>query len=157
MIRESHGKTEELGKRPIPVPLCPPQIPHGMTRAWTRVSEIRCRRLTTWAIARSPGQLRLGTTTFHGRVLKSTACVVPKRPAAETRYRPTFQLRTRQYIPEDSELHTRRRENLKSHMTHGVFKSFWARQWTTLYVTSKESNVKQSRYTPWRSLGGEEV
>jgi hypothetical protein len=24
-------------------------------------------------------------------------------------------LRTRQYIPEDSELHTRRRENLKSH------------------------------------------
>jgi hypothetical protein len=26
-----------------------------------------------------------------------------------------IQLRTRQYIPEDSELHTRRRENLKSH------------------------------------------
>jgi hypothetical protein len=26
------------------------------------------------------------------------------------------QLRTRQCIPEDSELHTRRRENLKSHM-----------------------------------------
>jgi hypothetical protein len=26
------------------------------------------------------------------------------------------QLRTRQYIPEDSELHTRRRENLKSHI-----------------------------------------
>jgi hypothetical protein len=27
-----------------------------------------------------------------------------------------IKLRTRQYIPEDSELHTRRRENLKSHM-----------------------------------------
>jgi hypothetical protein len=26
-----------------------------------------------------------------------------------------IQFRTRQYIPEDSELHTRRRENLKSH------------------------------------------
>jgi hypothetical protein len=26
-----------------------------------------------------------------------------------------IQLRTRQYIPEDAELHTRRRENLKSH------------------------------------------
>jgi hypothetical protein len=26
-----------------------------------------------------------------------------------------IQLRTRQYIPEDSELYTRRRENLKSH------------------------------------------
>jgi len=28
-----------------------------------------------------------------------------------------IQLRTRQYIPEDSELHTRRRENLKSHVS----------------------------------------
>jgi hypothetical protein len=28
-----------------------------------------------------------------------------------------IQLRTRQYIPEDSELHTRRRENLKSHIS----------------------------------------
>jgi hypothetical protein len=27
-----------------------------------------------------------------------------------------IQLRTRQYIPEDSELHTRRRENMKSHV-----------------------------------------
>jgi hypothetical protein len=27
-----------------------------------------------------------------------------------------IQLRTRQYIPEDSELHTRRRENSKSHI-----------------------------------------
>jgi hypothetical protein len=27
-----------------------------------------------------------------------------------------IQLRTRQYIPEDSELHTRRRENLKYHV-----------------------------------------
>jgi hypothetical protein len=30
-----------------------------------------------------------------------------------------IQLRTRQYIPEDSELHTRRRENLKSHIYEG--------------------------------------
>jgi hypothetical protein len=29
-----------------------------------------------------------------------------------------IQLRTRQYIPEDSELHTRRRENLKSHIDY---------------------------------------
>jgi hypothetical protein len=31
-----------------------------------------------------------------------------------------IQLRTRQNIPEDSELHTRRRENLKSHKRAGV-------------------------------------
>jgi len=32
-----------------------------------------------------------------------------------------IQLRTRQYIPEDSELHTRRRENLKSHIGYFVW------------------------------------
>jgi hypothetical protein len=32
-----------------------------------------------------------------------------------------IQLRTRQYIPEDSELHTRRRENLKSHRVMLVY------------------------------------
>jgi hypothetical protein len=38
-----------------------------------------------------------------------------------TECRPTFQLRTRQHIPEDSELHTRCRENLKSHTICTVF------------------------------------
>jgi hypothetical protein len=46
------GKTEELGEKPVPVPLCPPQIPHGLTRAWTQASAVRGRRLTTWAMAR---------------------------------------------------------------------------------------------------------
>jgi hypothetical protein len=46
------GKTEELGEKPVPVPLCPPQIPHGLTRAWTRASAVRDRRLPTWAMAR---------------------------------------------------------------------------------------------------------
>jgi hypothetical protein len=32
-----------------------------------------------------------------------------------------IQLRTRQYVPEDSELHTHRRENLKSHMFEFMF------------------------------------
>jgi hypothetical protein len=32
-----------------------------------------------------------------------------------------IQLRARQYIPEDSELHTRRRENLKSHKSFEYF------------------------------------
>jgi hypothetical protein len=46
------GKTEVLGKKPVPVPLCPPQIPHGLTRDWTRASAVRGRRLTAWAMAR---------------------------------------------------------------------------------------------------------
>jgi hypothetical protein len=32
-----------------------------------------------------------------------------------------IELRTRQYIPEDSELHTRHLENLKSHMSSEMF------------------------------------
>jgi hypothetical protein len=46
------GKTEELGEKPVPVPLCPPQIPHGLTQAWTRASAVTGWRLTTWAMAR---------------------------------------------------------------------------------------------------------
>ena len=31
------GKTEVLGEKPVPVPLCPPQIPHGLTRDRTSI------------------------------------------------------------------------------------------------------------------------
>jgi hypothetical protein len=38
-------------RKPVPVPLCPPQIPHDLTRARTRASAVGSRRLTVWAIA----------------------------------------------------------------------------------------------------------
>jgi hypothetical protein len=40
------GKTEELGEKLVPVSLCPPQIPHELTRERTRDSAVRGRRLT---------------------------------------------------------------------------------------------------------------
>jgi hypothetical protein len=46
------GETEELGEKSVPVPLCPPQTPHGLTRARTLASAVRDRRLTTWAMVR---------------------------------------------------------------------------------------------------------
>jgi hypothetical protein len=46
------GKTEELGEKPIPVSLCPPQIPYGLTRDRTRACAVGGRRLTAWAMAR---------------------------------------------------------------------------------------------------------
>jgi hypothetical protein len=46
------GKTEVLGEKPVPAPLCPPQIPHGLTRDWTRASAVIGRLLTAWAMAR---------------------------------------------------------------------------------------------------------
>jgi hypothetical protein len=46
------GKPKYSGQKPVPVPLCPPQIPHGLTRDWTRASAVGGRRLTAWAMAR---------------------------------------------------------------------------------------------------------
>jgi hypothetical protein len=51
------GKTEILGEKPVPVPLCPPHIPHGLTRHRTQSSAVRGRRLTAWATAR-PSDVR---------------------------------------------------------------------------------------------------
>jgi hypothetical protein len=46
------GKTEVLGEKPVPVPLCPPQIPHRLARDLTRAFAVGGRRLTAWAMAR---------------------------------------------------------------------------------------------------------
>jgi hypothetical protein len=40
------GKTKELGDKPVPVPLCPPQIPDGLSSAQTLDSAVRGRQLT---------------------------------------------------------------------------------------------------------------
>jgi hypothetical protein len=45
------------GEKPVPVSLCPPQIPHGLNRDWTRTSAVRSRRLTAWVMARSVASL----------------------------------------------------------------------------------------------------
>jgi hypothetical protein len=37
--------------KPVPVPLCPPEIPHEQTWARTRATEMGSRRLTAWAMA----------------------------------------------------------------------------------------------------------
>jgi hypothetical protein len=46
------GKSEVLGEKLVAVPLCPPQIPHGLTRDRTRTSAVGGRRLSAWAMAR---------------------------------------------------------------------------------------------------------
>jgi hypothetical protein len=39
-------KTEQLGEKPVPAPLCPPQIPHGLAQARTRASAVANMKLT---------------------------------------------------------------------------------------------------------------
>jgi hypothetical protein len=47
------GETEVLGGGgAVPVPLCPPQILHGVTRDRTRASAVGGRRVTAWVTAR---------------------------------------------------------------------------------------------------------
>jgi hypothetical protein len=45
------GKTEVSGEKPVPMPLCPPQILHGLTRDRTRASMVGGQWLTAWAMA----------------------------------------------------------------------------------------------------------
>jgi hypothetical protein len=39
--------------KPAPVPLCPPQIPHDQTRAWTRAAAVGSQWITDWAMVQS--------------------------------------------------------------------------------------------------------
>jgi hypothetical protein len=40
------GENRQPGEKPVPVLLCPPQTPNGLTRDRTRASAVRGRRLT---------------------------------------------------------------------------------------------------------------
>jgi hypothetical protein len=51
VVRYWRGETEKLGEKRVPLPLCPPQIPRGLTRARTWASEVGGQWLTVWAVA----------------------------------------------------------------------------------------------------------
>jgi hypothetical protein len=46
------GKSEVLGEEQPPVPLCPSQISHYLTRGRNPASMVGCRRVTVWVMAR---------------------------------------------------------------------------------------------------------
>jgi hypothetical protein len=64
-------------------------------------------------------QLRTSTDKRAGMKLRFMIALMMKA-ARTSETSVDIQLRTRQNIPEDSELHSRRRENLKSHKRAGV-------------------------------------
>jgi hypothetical protein len=47
-IEIDREKPKYSGKKPVPVPLCSPQIPHRLRWDRTRASAVRGRRLTSW-------------------------------------------------------------------------------------------------------------
>jgi hypothetical protein len=60
------GKPKNSGQKPVPVPLCPPQIPDELTRDRIRASAVGSRRLTPSAMARL--QTELVVTDFFVRI-----------------------------------------------------------------------------------------
>jgi hypothetical protein len=59
------GKTEVLWEKPVPVPLYPPQISHGLTRDRNRASAVGGRRLTAWAMARPTDTVTMWCISFR--------------------------------------------------------------------------------------------
>jgi hypothetical protein len=126
-------KTEELGEKPVPLPLCPPQIPHGLTRARTPASAVRDRRLTTWAMARPRTALQscqqscshlLKMTVFWDVAPTSLVEIDRRFRNAYCRHYQSdesvlYQTAQRN-IPEDNHLHTCRRESSCSSLSREV-------------------------------------
>jgi hypothetical protein len=73
-------KTEELGEKPVPAPLCPPQIPHGLTLHRTRASAVGGGRLTAWAMARPSCFLKTDRFYFCLLLLKPNGQDINKMP-----------------------------------------------------------------------------
>jgi hypothetical protein len=70
------GKAEVLGEKPVPVILCPPQIPRGLTLDRTRASAVGGRRLTAWTMARM--------ISAFTKWMQPSWCVVPFNLRQET-------------------------------------------------------------------------
>jgi hypothetical protein len=62
------GKTEELGENPVPVPLCSPQISHGLTRVQSRASAVRGILKMIWGLRVRYEDLGGMNLAYHGRM-----------------------------------------------------------------------------------------
>jgi hypothetical protein len=66
------GKTKELGEKSVPVPLCPPQIPHGLLWAQTQASAVNC---LSYGMASSHGYAMMTLKLFCDAILTSQITV----------------------------------------------------------------------------------
>jgi hypothetical protein len=79
------GESRRPRRKPVTVPLSPPQIANGPTRARTRSSAVKHRRLTAWDMARPKMKLNRHNTLCTNIILQALAVVVvyfriPKDP-----------------------------------------------------------------------------
>jgi hypothetical protein len=92
--------------------------------------------------------IKLKESTDCGRSSESSGIALMTEAARTSETSADIDLRTRQYIPEDSELHTRRRENLKSHRLT-VFENRVVRR---IFGYTRDEVTRD-----WRKLHNEEV
>jgi hypothetical protein len=67
------GKRKYSGEKPLPVPLCPPHIPHGLTGDRTRASAVRDRRLPWHGLA----TCLYWITATHLHLVLCCVCIEP--------------------------------------------------------------------------------
>jgi hypothetical protein len=66
-------------RKPAPVPLCSPQIPHDLTRARTPAAAVESQRLTAWSMAQPNNQLTTAVFKISSKRW-SYPCNRPWRP-----------------------------------------------------------------------------
>jgi hypothetical protein len=88
-------------RKPDPVPLCPPQVPHDLAWAWPQAAMVGSRELTTWAMAWPLPWLTLQPLIMQVTCFSKTLV--------------DFQQTTHYFIPQDRTLHNHCCENHKSY------------------------------------------
>jgi hypothetical protein len=73
-------------RKPVLVPLCPPQIPHDLTWTRTRAAAVWSRRLTAWAMARPPCLFSAITDKIYVRDGRDNKCQRTRRSIFLTMY-----------------------------------------------------------------------
>jgi hypothetical protein len=81
MIRMGNWST---GRKPVPVPLCPPQIPRDLNWAGTRAAAVESRRLTARTTARPD------TATLNSSLVPFSSCLCPRKRAVEKSHPATW-------------------------------------------------------------------
>jgi hypothetical protein len=76
IMRRGGGITESFGIEAVPVPLYPPQIPHGLAGIEPSVSAVKGRRLTARVMARNmkPKINLYYVQKFSSYLTKNTLC-----------------------------------------------------------------------------------
>jgi hypothetical protein len=91
------GENRSTRGKPVPVSLCPPQIPHGPTRDRTRSSAVRGWRLTAWAMARPHSEFKRTPTDLPKTVTKKWLAVLSTKFIGQYVCKGTVRILTNKY------------------------------------------------------------